>query len=365
MRQSELIALGLRAPSSIGDDSRAEYEALYNRVKARQDHPEKTIKALAEARAAGEPGLQTQQAIQYMTEEARARSFADQFGMVTSEGAPDRVPYMTFLEPDKVDVYDVALHGRTQNMVRKTQIYTTTDTYFSAGWKEITTPVIEYDGDNPWFPDKAAVLEAQAMDKSAYQMGRKLDLIAWDTLTGALGSFAGKKIWTFQDSDVQDLPTSNTITAGSAKSFWRNLRDHVFPYYDNQGKGGIVIDVHVRADDLKSIYAVAPVGATLGGYSTFQEKVYQGVRDGTGFEIYGHRVRMHPENARIASGDFYTRVGPVFKMWLPMSGVVQNVTPQTPGFVAFRVRSWYAVLQPSIWNSNVAKFAWSTTDTAG
>ena len=365
MRHSELTALALRAPSSVLEENRAEYEKVHKRVKARLEHPEKVVAALAEARAAGEPGLLNQQAIQYMTEEARARSFADQFGFVTTEGGPNQVPYMTFLEPDKVDVYDVALHGKTQNLVRKTQLYATTDTYTSTGWKEITTPVVEYDGDNPFYPNKAAILEAQALDKAAYFMQRKLDLIAWDTLTASIASFTGKKIWTFKDDDVQDLPTSNDITAGSAKSFWRNLRDHVFPYFDNQGKGGAVIDIHVRANDLQFLYAVAPVGTTLGGYSTFQEQVFANVRDGSAMDIYAHRIRLHAENNRVASGFFYARVGPVFKMWLPLMGALQTVVPQTAGYIAFRARSWYAVLQPSVWNSNVAKFQWSTTDTAG
>ncbi len=362
MRFNELTNLPLRAPHSVDEEARQGYLAVYNRVKARLEHPEKTVKALAEARAAGEPALLTQQAIQYMTEEARARSFADQFGLVLGEGAPDQVPYMVFLEPDAVDVYDVALHGKEQNRIRKTQVYTTTDTYTSTGWKEITTPVIEYDGDNPFFPNKAAILEAQAMDKAAYYMGRKLDTIAWDTLTASIASFTGQKIWTFKDTDVLDLPTTNNITGGSAKSFWRNLRDHVFPYYDNQDKGGRVIDIHVRANDMQYLFAVAPIGSTLGGFSTFQESVF---RAETGVEIYGHRIRLHAENNRIASGFGYARVGPVFKMWLPMNGMAQNAQPQTPGYVAFRLRSWYAVLQPSVWNSNVAKFQWSITDVTG
>jgi len=362
MRYNELIGQGLRSPASLDKESKSEYEALLRKVIAREDHPERITKVLAEARAAGEPGLLNQPVIRYMTEEARARSFADQFGVVTSEGAPNQVPYMVFLEPDKVDVYDIALHGKSQNRVRKTQLFTTTDTYTSTGWKEITTPNVEYDGDNPFYPDKAAILETQAMDMAAYHLQRKLDTIAWDTLTLGIASFSGLKIWTFKDTDVQDLPTTNNITGGSAKSFWRNLRDHVFPYFDNQDKGNVVIDIHVRANDLQYLYQAAPVGTSLGAYTTFQERVFAAEQN---MVIYGHQVRVHAENNRIASGYGYARVGPIFKMWLPIAGAVQNVMPTTPGFVAFRLRAWYSVLQPSVWNSNVCKFQWSTSDTGG
>src|SRR3972149_10556342 len=115
MRYKGWVGRGLRPPASLDKESKSEYEALLRKVIAREDHPERITKVLAEARAAGEPGLLNQPVIRYMTEEARARSFADQFGVVTSEGAPNQVPYMVFLEPHKADVYDLAFHGKSQH----------------------------------------------------------------------------------------------------------------------------------------------------------------------------------------------------------------------------------------------------------
>lgn len=363
MRYHDLVAIQPRRPFSVVPESRAVYEPIFNRVQARHAQPDRLVRKVAEAYAAGEPFLQNQARVEYMTEEALARSFAADFGVIVTEGEPNQIPAMVFIEPDKVDVYDVALHGRDQNRVRKTQVYATTDTYLSAGWKEVTTPVIEYDGDNPMFPDKAAQLEVLSMDQAAYHLQRKLDKIAWDTVDGAIGSFAGKKIWTFKDTDVIGLPTTNSLS--STQNFWRALREEVFPYFDNQDKGGNIIDIYVRTDDLKHLFKIAPVGTSLGEYTTFQEQVYRGTFE-QGMLIYGHRVRIHPVNSRIAaSGTSYAKVGPAFKMWLPMAmGVRQPVVPSTPGYLAFRLRAWYAVLEPSIWRSNYCKFTWSTTATA-
>lgn len=362
MRDPLLRDTPLIDPKAVLPENREAYDAIYAKAAQRltASGQDELFSNLERASAAGEPGLIDQVRPNYMTEEALVRSFAAQFGIIELGGAPDQIPEFTLLEPDSSKVYTVAVTAGKGNSRRRKQ-YEVAETRTTGFWKEIQTEPVYVKLPNPFFSRKRAIIEAQSSDKVAYYLEKELDDIAFTFITNALKtSFTGVKVWTFKDVDVLTLPTKNDYT--STVGFWPTLRNNVFPHFDGAGKRG-VIDIHINALDAQHIYKVAPVGATLGGYSTFQEQVFAGQI--TEIVIYGHRIRIIPENWQIASGELYATVGPVFKLWLPPSGSVVNRVVRGDTSYDLSLSRIYEGLSPSIWFSNVLRSTWSTTDTSG
>jgi len=269
------------------------------------------------------------------------------------------IPEFTLLEPDTSKVYSVAVTAGLGNSRRRKQ-YEVVETQTTGFWKEIQTEPVYVKLPNPFFARKRAIIEAQSSDKTAYYLAKELDDIAFTFVQNALKtSFTGLKIWTFKDADVLTLPTKNDYT--SAVNFWRTLREIVFPHFDGAGKRG-VIDVHIHALDTQHLYKVAPLGVTLGGYSSFQEKVFAGQI--SEIEIYGHRIRIIPQNWQILTGELYATVGPVFKMWLPPTGNIVNRVVRGDTSYDLTLSRIYEGLSPSIWFPNVLRSTWSTSATA-
>lgn len=336
-------------------------------VEARRKNPEAFIEkvmafyeAVDKASAAGEPGLLNQQIPNYITEEALATSFAMQFGQVVEEGGPDQVPEFTLADPDAVSIFEVSLTNQPQTGSRRRRKYTVSEVQTTGRWQEIQTEPVYIEFVNPFFPRKRALIETQANLKAAYAMERELDRISWALIDNAIQT-TFTKAFTFRDSDVLGIPAGNSGT--SSASFWKTLRTNVIPYFQGVGKANRVINIHLLHTDLQYLYQVAPLGATLGGYSQFQEAVYAG--NITDIVIYGHRFRIIPQNSRITTGKMYCTVGPVFKMWLPPTGSHVRRVVEPGGDESMSIHRIYANLQPSVWFTNLYYSTWSTTDTAG
>jgi hypothetical protein len=363
-RDQKLTALGIRPVQAVLPENRAAYTAIVEQAKARLS-PEgqaQLVDGIEKAYAAGEPGLLDQARPNYITEEAVVRTFATSFGEVVLDGSVDQLPEFTLLEPDDVKVVTVAVTlGR--GGPRRRRIYAVAESQTLGAWKEIQTEPVEVPFVNPFFQRKRAILDAQANDKMAYSMAKELDRLAFAAVTNALKTtFApSDKVWTFKDADVKGLPTGNNKT--SSVSFWKTLRTVVIPYFQGVRKADRVINVHILHTDLQYLYQVAPIGASLGGYSDFQREIYDGnVQEIT---IYGHRFRIIPENWLIDSGEMYCVAGPVYRMWLPPQGSVTHRITRDDGSSVLSLHRVYEILSPSTYWTNVLKTTWSTTDTSG
>lgn len=365
-RHPSLLELSPRHPAAVLDENRAYYERIYAQAKARLgvDGQEELHDKFEKALAAGEPGLLSQAVPNYISEESLVRTFATSFGIVAPEGSADQVPEYTLPEPDAITILTVAVTAGRGGPRRRLR-YKVAETQTTGSWKEISTEPVEIPFVNPFFPRKRAILEAQAADKLAYYTAKEIDNIVWTLISGSSvlkTTFAsGDKVWTFKDADVTGRPTGNSKT--SAASFWKTLRTTVIPYFQGAGKADRVINAYILHTDLQYLYQVAPLGATLGEFSRFQEQVFEGnIQD---IRIYGHRFRIIPVNWKIATGEAFFNVGPVFKMWLPPQGNVQQVTRRDDGSEVRVASRIYEILSPSPWWTNILKSTWSTTDTNG
>lgn len=336
-------------------------------VEARRKDPEALIdKAMAfyesvdRAEAAGEPGLLNQQIPNYITEEALATSFAMQFGQVVEEGVPDQVPEFTLVDPTAVSVFEVSLTNQPQAGSRRRKKYTIAEVQTTGRWQEIQTEPVYIEFINPFFPRKRAMIETEANLKAAIAMEREFDSMSWTLIANAIET-TFTKAYTFQDSDVLGIPTGNNAT--SAYSFWKTLRTNVIPYFQGVQKANRVINIHMLHTDLQYLYQVAPLGASLGGFTQFQQAVYAG--NITDIQIYGHRFRIIPQNNRITTGKMYCTVGPVFKMWLPPTGSHVRRVVERGGDESLSIHRMYANLQPSVWFSNLYFSTWSISNTDG
>lgn len=363
-RGSELTGLGLRPVEAVLEENRESYAPLLKQAAARATSAgeNEMIGKIERASAAGEPGLLDQARPNYITEEALVRAFATSFGMVELGGDTDQIPEFTTLEPDAVNVFSVAV-TKGAGGARRRLNYRVVETQTAGNWKEIQTEPVEIQWVNPFFQRKRAILDVQANDKTAYSLRKEIDNIAFTAVTNSIKTTfaASDKVYTFKDADVKGLPVGNSKT--STVSFWKTLREQVIPYYQGAGKADRVINIHILHTDLQFLYQVAPLGATLGGYSDFQRDIYEGnVQD---VAIYGHRFRIIPENWKINSGEMFCTVGPVFKMWLPPSGSVVHRIARDDGSTVLTLHRVYEILSPSTWFTNVLKSTWSTTDTSG
>lgn len=373
-RHPALLNKPVRHPVAVLEENAGFYKDLYDQAKARltvegqNEMHGKIEKAIAQFEASGQPGLLSQMTPNYIRSEALVRTFATGFGIVVGEGSADQVPEYTLpeLTPTNVKILTVAV-TEAAGQARRRVIYDVQETQSKGAWKEIQTEPAHIRRINPYFTRKRAVVEAEVADKLAYFLTKELDNLVWAfiNVSGAKSilksSFTGQKVWTFKDMDIAGLPNSNKGT--SSASFWKTLRTNVIPYFQGIGKADAVINIHLNHMDLQYLFQVAPLGATLGGYSQFQTAVYEGnIQD---ISIYGHRFRIIPQNWLIASASMYCNVGPVFKMWLPAEGEVQVITNNPDGSQDRLLSQVYEILSPSPWWPNLYYTTWSTTDTSG
>jgi hypothetical protein len=348
---SELFTVRKATLDTILPANKAIAEKYLADMTYRGDNKEAVAKALSEAYAAGGVQKVNSERVTPITQEVLMRGWALEFGLLKPASQGD-LPIWRTRSRKKVSVGEVAPNGKS--MIKK---YANADTYATGSWSEISSDIIEVDLFNPMFPNAAAENEAEANQEAAYELGKKMHTMIKTAIDAGIGAF-GDDVWTYKDTDVVGLPTTNSIAMSgtTATDKITAMLKNAIIYFTGQGKAnnGEVINLHISVLDEQDLWALAPLVQT-GTYTPAQEQIF---RNGSILNAYGHQFRIIPENIGIDQGYTYARVGlPAFELWnmdMGEFGGVQEV-PTMKRKRAFFATQMVSILQPAPYKTNYCK----------
>ena len=349
-----MVALSRIRPELVPSYNKAIYEEAVNYLNSEPKLDER-IKAFVKAQAEGAVDTIEQSRINYITYEVLATNWAITLFRVRRVGAGTLPVYKT-RSRKKYPVYTVTTWNGTPQIASITE-----EGHAVGSWVTYQTPRVSYLKFDPLFPQAALQDQDDANREIVYQLDKKLETTAKTLLDNAIGTFPAGT-FSYVDSDVQNLPTSNLIDpATKPGAINEQVLQEIALHFNRLGlalpNSGETITVHMNVLDQEYLWDLAPLTSNLGGYSYIQEQIHRaGVFNLT---LWGVNFRFAvqntlPRNAVYATvdrpiGDLFIMDDPNF----PRVMQIQTNDPRKGAMVGFLYASF---LQPAPWRPHVMKY---------